>query len=498
MNADRCRSYLGVAGSAAAGSVTTAVAFDGRIPDATASKALARVDNVLLQRDAIHPITEVCLTKLGGPHDEASPITIMKDTSKIDRLGPSLHGVSDFIDTLLDVVDTMGEVGSSAAINFGVLAKIVRDRVATASARPETAKIFAIFGVPVRNLDPGLPAADAMPTDEVARVVQASMDTVQAEIQARYNQDVAETGVEVVPAAPNSPVPPKAAGVTLLERDQAPMAADPDLDLIREITLIKQALRAFLRRWMAAFPAPEKKVWPQDFNVGEQADVKQFVRDFLRDEANGVDLDLQKQPVDVTEKAVQNILEMSNFPVDGAKDTTVVTSVFRFECNNIYNTRLRNKRRKAEREAAGDDKGKEGEGQREAAETGNQEQPSVDPEDGAPGRAGEREEGEQGRKRNREDGWEPEGDDGDRKRPRKSPGYGAGGTECAACFFSDKDCALLERTDPGRVCNFCYEWGHQCRVLCNDCGVISTTAGRGSGDMGMLLADCQDCDFRGH
>lgn len=426
------------------------------------------------------------------------------------------------------------ELNSSAAINFGSLAKALRARSPFVVARRETVPVFEPFHIEVKQAS-GEGVGTAGDAAEEEAEEEAAIDALQAEMQARYQHDLMESSQassEVRgPAGDVGATAETELGETedtaggqasedTAKNKSEDTAKDENEDtaLMAEVAVIQEAIRGFLREWLATFPKPGNPIWPQDFTPTEQGAVKKFVREYIRDESKGINLDLQKQPTDVTDAAVEAILGSANFPaIESAKTKTIVTSVFRFECNNIYNTNLRNKAKKNAANPKG--KGKKPAKKAKEAENPEDDEDSEDDEDDevVEGSSEEDDGGLKkvkkpaagtGRKRKHKssspeqpegsdedgEGDQDEEDEGEQGGVEYNDGLGFLGYKCVQCFFTGNECSLQGRNEAGRACTLCQAKGYPCRVACEECSAVAISAGRGS-DGSMLAADCTECKY---
>ncbi|KAK6431994.1 hypothetical protein LTR95_011841 [Oleoguttula sp. CCFEE 5521] len=501
----------------------------------------AGVSAMLLDHEQLHPLVLEMLKKLTtqstAEDDDAvaeevdqEPYGVLEDADQILLLDPYLQPVSRLVDEIIRARDCLNTstLNSSGAINFETFARLLRNSMTRTLIPTVLAPLFDAFGLVTEVTELEEAASTDLPTSTSASDVHAAsgmdVDSLQQAMQRRYAEDLREAtrhsqnSQSSQPDAAGDPttLPLAAADTSMTDAGVAPpggeevtTTAAPKLStqlLNLQVATMQQGIRHMLRDWAQTFPTPENRLWPVDFDQDEVNKVKQHIRKWARDEANQVNLDLHKQPDSKADQVVTAMLADDGFPVDDAKKTDTITSVFRDVCSQIYATNLKSKRQKEEKEkqkAAEEEEEEAGGAQtsqiKQRAKRGKKralddDDDEIEDDDGAglPDRTAQP--------------WEPSLKKkltlGSRGADADEEGQFVGGeSECMACFFAGVQCSLKFRNEPGRVCDTCVPGlasGIACRELCDECKMVGEDAGRASGPEGasFLLNECPDCTER--
>lgn len=300
----------------AAGSSSTAT------PLSTKGGGLEALFAHLINPEAMHPVTQQCIQLLTP---DSAPLSVSPvpsyDPDTAERYNISLAPALTLIKTIVAIKESM-VLDSSPAINTVSLQQDVRKQMTSGMAvAPEVAPLFEAFDIATQT-------PSTLP------------DQAQSEVQKQYREDLTHAGLPAVEAK---------------HRSEAPLASTPDEYLTRQTAAIRSALSACMTAWLLTFPGSTMPTWPQMFDEQEQNEVTAYVRAWIQDENDQVDLDLQDQPVDKIKQAVENLMDDVAFPVEDAQSESILETVFLSQCNAMYHNMMRGKSGKMKAESTSGD-----------------------------------------------------------------------------------------------------------------------------------------------
>jgi hypothetical protein len=394
----------------------------------------------------------------------------------------------------------VSELNSSAGMNMENIGRILRNKLPHSIVPGAAAVLFNSFDLSIEESNPASLSNTTANLAATREVTSGSLEEVMAR---RHDEEVNEAIRQSQSQSQSQSSQPEES----MGRDETGPATDvstatlslatdqPDEKLLAlQVEAVKEALHSMLYNWKASFPRPDTRVWPIDFDNQEIQSVKGYIRKWAREKTNRINLTSSTQSDTKANECATAMLADDDFPVDDAKVEGVIVGVFREVCRRIYNQQLKNERAtgksgKGKKRARDVEEEEEEEGYRDSADSEDAEMDEVQAgEAGGPTeRVLEARRAKKGKSKATEDAGKAQ------FLEEEGPF-----TECMACFFGGKTCELRHLGDTEEMCKDCRNEEVACRVLCAECAMVASDAGRGSGKegAGFLLEECPLCDVR--
>lgn len=275
-----------------------------------------------------------------------------------------LQPAARLVDAIVIAKDdvTERELSSSPTLNLQALAKLVRGTLGRAMhVHPALLPLFRHFEVAVVPLEEGQSQQEPLSQEEqeeqdLAKKRDDGKSALERDVEKRYEQDLVESSQSEPQADWNdasSGFFPSSPPMGDDGEDEGEVKGQSQTieKLKKEVAILEQTIRFFLIRWMRSFPPPESRTWPKDFDAQE----RKTVREAVRKEIKKQDIVVNAKTVakDVEDKIVKVLLEAENFPIPDAKKEQALRLVLRENVREMYNKKVKQDIRAADKAAAG-------------------------------------------------------------------------------------------------------------------------------------------------